>query len=77
MNIVRWQIEGRQCGACARTIEARLAREPGVRNAEVEYRAGTVRLLLGDAIVRPDRVIGLLQQAGYRVKPPATVGTLE
>lgn len=77
MNIVRWQIEGMQCGACARTIEARLAREPGVRSAEVNYPAGTVRLLLDDATVRLDHVIVLLQQAGYRVEPRGTVETPE
>ncbi len=77
MNIVRWQIEGMQCGACARTIETRLTREPGVRRVEVNYPAGTVRLLLDDATVRLDHVIVLLQQAGYRVEPDGTAETPE
>lgn len=69
MKIVRWQIDGMQCGACARTIEAGLVREPGVRSAEVKFPAGTVRLLLDDANARLDQVVVLLRQAGYRVEP--------
>ncbi|ODV13048.1 MAG: hypothetical protein ABT20_02755 [Rubrivivax sp. SCN 70-15] len=58
-----------QCSACARTIEARLAREPSVRHVEVKYPAGTVRLLLDHASPRLDDVIALLHDAGYRIEP--------
>ena len=69
MKTVSWQIEGLQCSASARTIEARLALEPGVRHVEVKHPAGTERLLLGDACPRLEYVIALLRDAGYRIKP--------
>ena len=46
VKTISWKIEGMRCGACARTIEARLIREPGVRQAEVTYPTGTARILL-------------------------------
>ncbi len=67
MKIVSWRIEGMQCSACARTIQARLAREAGVRHAEVTYPTGIARLLLDNPNLRLDHVVALLEQAGYRV----------
>jgi copper chaperone CopZ len=77
VKTVNWQIDGMQCRACARTIEGRLVREPGVRLAEVMYPSGEVRLLLDDASVRLEPMIALLQQAGYRVKAQAARETRE
>lgn len=68
MKTISWKIEGMRCGACARTIEARLFREPGVRQAEVAYPAGTARILLDPQVADLDRVVGLLDQAGYRIE---------
>lgn len=68
MKTIHWKIEGMRCGACARTIEARLAREPGIREAEVAYPAGTARILVKTHIARLDALIGLLEQAGYRIE---------
>lgn len=69
MKTISWKIEGMRCGACARTIEARLVREPGVRQAEVTYPLGTARILLDPDVADLDPVIGLLEQAGYRIEP--------
>lgn len=68
VKTISWKIEGMRCGACARTIEARLAREPGVRQAEGAYPAGTARILLDPHVAALDRVVGLLEQAGYRIE---------
>ena len=68
MKTIHWKIEGMRCGACARTIEARLAREPGVRRAEVAYPAGTARILVEPQFARLDALVGLLEQAGYRIE---------
>lgn len=68
MKMIHWKIEGMRCGACARTIEAWLAREPGIREAEVAYPAGTARILVETHIARLDALIGLLEQAGYRIE---------
>jgi copper chaperone CopZ len=68
VKTINWKIEGMRCGACARTIEARLVREPGVRQAEVAYPAGTARIFLDADVANLAALIGLLQQAGYRVE---------
>lgn len=68
MKTISWKIEGMRCGACARTIEARLIREPGVRQAEVTYRTGTARILLDPDVANLDQVRGLLEQGGYRIE---------
>jgi copper chaperone len=69
VKTINWKIEGMRCGACARTIEARLVREPGVRQAEVAYPAGTARILVDGNAADLAGLIALLQQAGYRVEP--------
>ncbi len=63
----RYKIEGMRCVACARMIQARLVREPRVRHAEVAYPRGTARVLLEPDVADLGRVIGLLEQAGYRI----------
>lgn len=68
MKKISWKIEGMHCGGCARTIEARLNREPGVRQAEVAYPAGTARMLVDPDVAMLERVIDLLEQGGYRVQ---------
>lgn len=67
MKTIGWKIEGMRCVGCARTIEARLVREPGVRQAEVAYPAGTARIVVDWRVARLDAVAGLLEQAGYRI----------
>lgn len=67
MKTINWKIEGMRCVGCARTIEARLAREPGVRQVEVAYLAGTARILVDPQVARLDAVVDLLEQAGYRI----------
>lgn len=68
MKTINWKIEGMRCSACARTIEARLIRELGVRQAKVEYPAGTARMLVDPDVAKLEQVIGLLEQGGYRVQ---------
>ena len=68
VKTISWKIEGMRCGACARTIEARLIRVPGMRQAEVSFPAGSARILLNPHVADLGPMIGLLQQAGYRVE---------
>lgn len=67
MKTINWKIEGMRCVGCARTIEARLVREPGVRHAEVAYPDGTARILVDPQVAHLDAVVGLLEQAGYQI----------
>ncbi|NBA95227.1 cation transporter [Pseudomonas sp. R5(2019)] len=68
MKTINWKIEGMQCGACARTIEARLVREPGVMQVEVAYPAGTARIFVDAQVADLNQVVALLEQAGYRIE---------
>ena len=68
MKTINWKIGGMRCGACARTIQARLEREPGVIQAEVVYPAGTARFLVDVQVANLDPVVALLEQAGYRIE---------
>lgn len=67
MKTFHWTIEGMRCAGCARTIEARLVREPGVIQAEVAHTSGTARLLVDPQVAHLDALVGLLEQAGYRI----------
>jgi len=68
VNTINWKIEGMRCGACARMIQARLVREPGVMQAEVAYPAGTARILVESPAADLDPITALLEQAGYRIE---------
>lgn len=67
MKTIHWAIEGMRCAGCARTIEARLQSEPGVIQAEVVHSTGMARLLVDPQVTHLDTLVGLLEQAGYRI----------
>ncbi len=67
MKTLSWMIEGMHCAGCARTIEARLAREPGVQRAEVAFSTRSARILLDPNIAAPEALASLIERAGYRV----------
>jgi len=74
MKTVTWKIDGMRCSGCAKTIEARLLREPGVARAEVSHASGTARLLVDPQIASLDAVMALIEQAGYRVERSSPEG---
>ena len=67
MQTLNWKIDGMHCGGCAQTLHALLARLPGVRRVEVSYPDGHARLLLDPQEASPERVVELIERAGYRV----------
>jgi len=66
MKTLRWTLEGLHCAGCARTVEALLSREPGVRQASVSAKEGTARIQV-DAAVDEERLASSLKGAGFRV----------
>jgi Cd2+/Zn2+-exporting ATPase len=59
----RFRVEGMDCGACAKTVEAAVAALPGVTAAEVLFGSGAMAVV-GDA---PDSTItSAVARAGYR-----------
>lgn len=67
MQTLSWKIDGMQCGGCAQTLQALLARLPGVRRVEVSWPDGRARLLLDPQETSPEQLVELIERAGYRV----------
>ncbi len=61
------KIEGMHCDGCATTIEALLAREPGVKAASVSHAASGGRILYDPGATDPGRLAAAIEKAGYRV----------
>lgn len=66
MKSIELTIEGMHCGGCANTIEALLAREPGVKSAKVSYAQGQARVLYDPTATDAARLIQTIEQAGYK-----------
>ncbi len=60
-------IEGMHCDGCAKTIEALLAAEPGVKAATVSCGNGSARVLYDQASIDLQRLVSAVERAGYRV----------
>ena len=58
-------ITGMDCGDCAKTIAAGVARLPGVRDARVNFAAGSLAVLPDAAQITPQTVIAAVSAAGY------------
>ncbi len=67
MQTLTWKIDGMHCGGCAQTLQALLARLPGVRRVEVSWPDGRARFLLDPREASPERLVELIESAGYRV----------
>jgi Hg(II)-responsive transcriptional regulator len=74
MKSLELNIEGMHCDGCASTIEALLAREPGVKGASVTYAAGKGRILYDPAATDAVRIAATIERAGYRVKDDPAPG---
>ena len=67
MKTATFKIDGMYCGGCARTIEALIAAEPGVRKAAVSYETREARVLFDPQVASEDRVTAAIRSAGYAV----------
>ena len=61
------KVEGMHCDGCAATIEALLAREPGVKATSISYAAGGGRILYDPGATDPRQLAAAIERAGYRV----------
>jgi copper chaperone len=59
------KIEGMHCDGCASRVKGLLEKEPGVREADVSYKAGEARVKYNEHTVGTDRFRELVEQAGY------------
>jgi Cu+-exporting ATPase len=60
-------VSGMTCAACARTIERRLSKTPGVERAKVNFATATATVEYDPARVRPGDFVGAIEDLGYGV----------
>ena len=58
-------VEGMTCGACAVTVQKRLAGQPGVTEAAVNYATGRATLLVEDGQVKVADLVKAVREVGY------------
>lgn len=68
MKSLNLKIDGMHCGGCANTIEALLARKPGVKSARISHAAGAGSVLYDPALTDAARIGKTIEQAGYRAR---------
>jgi Cu2+-exporting ATPase len=62
-------VDGLQCGACVWLIEQVLAREPDVTIGRVNMTTRRLRIAWRGAAEEGERLVGLIEQLGYRLVP--------
>lgn len=62
-----FKIDGMHCDGCARTIEALVSTEPGVRKATVSFKAQEARILFDPLALNEDQLAAAIRKAGYSV----------
>lgn len=67
MKTVTFKIDGMHCDGCARTIEALVSTEPGVRKATVSFKAREARVLFDPQALGEDQLAAAIRKAGYSV----------
>lgn len=67
MKSAHLTIQGMHCEGCARTIEALLKSEPGVREATVSFAKGVAQVQFDPASAHLSTVVKAVERAGYRI----------
>lgn len=67
MKSVDLIVQGMHCDGCAKTVEALLKSEPGVKSATISYSKGLARVVFDPAIVDLSALVKAVERAGYRV----------
>ena len=71
-------VEGMTCGACATTVQKRLAKAPGVRDAAVNFATGKATVDIDTAHIRVADLVKAVRDAGYDcAKATVTFGVEE
>ncbi len=66
-------ITGMTCAACARRIETRLGRAPGVQRAAVNFATERATVEYDPASTAPPQLVGVVEALGYGVRPAPAV----
>jgi copper chaperone CopZ len=66
------RIDGMHCDGCARTIEALLSTEPGVKAASASFHDRRARVLFDPAATTEARLATAIEKAGFAVEADAS-----
>lgn len=66
-------VAGMSCAACALNVERALTRKPGVKQASVNYAAGTAHLEFDPARLSASDLVETVEDAGYGVATSSTI----
>lgn len=67
VTMATFKIDGMHCDGCARTIEALVSTEPGVRKATVSFKTREARILFDPQVRNEDQLAAAIRKAGYSV----------
>ena len=67
MKTADLNIQGMHCDGCAKTVEALLAAEPGVKAATVSFASGNARVLFDPDAIDLPRLEKVVERAGFKV----------
>lgn len=67
MKSVTLKVEGLRCDGCADRVRTRVSAEPGVKNTDVSFEQAQARVLFDPQATDEDRLVGVIQELGYRV----------
>ena len=70
MKTTTFKIEGMHCDGCARTVEALVRSEPGVKTATVSFKDAEARVLFDPQAIDEERLTVAIEKPGYRVVKP-------
>jgi P-type Cu+ transporter len=70
-------IEGMTCASCAKTIERRLAKQPGVSSANVNFATKVATVKYDRAVIGPEQLAKAVDDIGYKaIVPPVRLGAV-
>lgn len=64
----KFKVTGMYCDACQTKIQHALSKTDGVRTATVDLGAGSATVTYDDAKVKPDQLIKVIEQQGYKAE---------
>lgn len=67
MKSVTLKVEGLRCDGCAERVRTRVSAQPGVKNTDVSFEQAQARVLYDPQATNEDRLVGVIQELGYRV----------
>ena len=67
MKTVSFKISGMHCNGCAQIVQSVLERNEGVRTCSASFADGVVRILFDPARIDENRLMAVIEQAGYPI----------